>query len=331
MNCPKCNHQQKRGQAGMTCQSCGYAFVFDPKKDRLQGLPLTDGLMQSILSAASAGQNLVYTRNQLYVFACIWYCNRNKFSPILAVIIIVFSLLVGVSSGWYVISLLGILVVPLLYTANRRKRLQRTVWDACLKRWEDAGQPLTHLVPHNALQAPPPDWEEPDIYDYGALGLILCQHNDIVDWLVLNKLPADLKLVVLSEHGYPAYLTPIVTRLLQDHPDLPIYLLHHGSPTGTQMAERLQTASPVPLDDHPIFTLGIASDDVDRLPSRHVLPSTDSRAQQALDSIPYKELVTLMAEAISSTPPKSLAGVWLLRRTQPSGRILTVLDDGDFG
>jgi hypothetical protein len=65
MKCPECHHKQLRGKYGMTCQSCAYQFVFDPHSDRLQGRRLSDGTMQSILYAASAGHTLFYTANQL--------------------------------------------------------------------------------------------------------------------------------------------------------------------------------------------------------------------------------------------------------------------------
>lgn len=276
----------------MTCTSCAYQFVFDPKRDRLQGRRLTDSYIQSILYAASVGNTCVYTRNQLYLFAC----SRQRYRWR------------NLQGTFAVFNLLRRLL-------GTRRRLARRSWDDCLGRWEQAGKILPGLLHGPTLQQPPPNWDEPDIYDYGALGVLVCQHDPLVDWFVLNKLPAELKLVVLSERGYPSYLLPIVTRLLQTHSNLPLYLLHDGSSHGQNMLARLSVRDQLPLEGHPVCRLGIDLADIDDLPGRSLLPTDQSLERQAVDTIPYRSLVDLMAAAIASTPPQTLAAIWRARQT----------------
>ena len=57
MKCPACNHDYKRRDAGLPCQSCGDQYVFDPRIDWFWTRRLTDRKFQAILYAyaASAG------------------------------------------------------------------------------------------------------------------------------------------------------------------------------------------------------------------------------------------------------------------------------------
>ncbi len=199
-----------------------------------------------------------------------------------------------------------------------------------MNRWEQANKPTPGLLRKPELQEPPPDWDEPDIYDYGALGILVCQHDPLVDWFVLNKLPAELKLVVLSESGYPSYLLPIVTRLLQTHPDLPLYLLHDGSSHGQNMPDRLSVRGQLPLEGHPVFGLGIDPAETGDLPGRSLLPTQQSLEWQAVDTIPYRSLIDLMVEAIASTPPQTLASVWQARQAKRNESEY-IIDVSDFG
>ena len=295
----------------MTCQSCAYQFAFDPHQDRLQGRRLSDDVIQSISYAASDGDTLVYTANQLYAFACLRHRYRWR-----------------KRSGWRAV------FNPFLALAGRRAHLQRQAWDDCLTRWRAAGKTLTGLTDEAALQQPPPAWDEPDIYDYGALGVLVCQHDHLVDWFVLNKLPAELKLIVLSERGYPDYLLPVVTRLLQDDPELPVYLLHDAAANGKLRAAHFRDSGLLPLEERPVYSLGIDPDETEDLPGRSLLPLDASAERQAVDTIPYRSLVELMAEAIASAPPRSLAEVWQARRMahDDAGDFFVMgIGDSDFG
>ncbi len=186
------------------------------------------------------------------------------------------------------------------------------------------------LLREPALREPPPDWDEPDIYDYGALSILVCQHDYLVDWFVRNKLPAELKLVVLSESGYPSYLVPVVTGLLQAHPDLPIYLLYDASSHGQNMASRLSARGPLPLEGHPVFHLGIDQMDMNNLPGRSLLPTEQALESLAVDTIPYRSLVELISVAIASTPPQTLAAVWQ-ERLAGRDEYAYIIEDSDFG
>lgn len=95
--------------------------------------------------------------------------------------------------------------------------------------------PNAGIVTGHMLTDSPPDWHEPDIFDYGAEGLLVTTSSEIVDFLVLNEVHADARLVILATNGYPDYVLPKAKELLQRRPDLPVYLLHAQETSTTVM------------------------------------------------------------------------------------------------
>jgi len=67
MKCPECQRNQRRGKEGMTCKSCRYTFLFDPKQDSFSlTQKLHDDLFGKIITNASASGSYHFTRNQLF-------------------------------------------------------------------------------------------------------------------------------------------------------------------------------------------------------------------------------------------------------------------------
>ena len=58
-----------------------------------------------------------------------------------------------------------------------------------LASWQ-AKYPLEKLLEGRKLEAPPPDWKEEDVYDYGAERVLVVDDDALVDFFVLNDFHA---------------------------------------------------------------------------------------------------------------------------------------------
>lgn len=157
---------------------------------------------------------------------------------------------------------------PLLFMAIRicGNTLSRKKWAKYLKHWRKLNKKyqyendyLSGMLTNPQLLAEPKNYSEPDIYNYGASKLLICEHNIQVDWLVMNKFHAENGVVIISENFYPHYLKDRVQELIKTNPELGIHALHNAGFTGEQMISRLRN----PLNDwslggHEIIDLGIS-------------------------------------------------------------------------
>ncbi len=240
MNCPECHYKQKRGREGMTCKSCSYQFLFDPKSDRFFGArKMHDDLFAKIIKHASASGSYHFTENQF--FSSARHFVKNGLLGLLIVFILVLSVTVFMISKQFLGGILFgsfislILSGTLIYRFCNIGGISRKKWDTYVNKWLSSGRKIPGLIRSPALQNPPQEWAERDIYDYGVSGIILCNRLEIVDWLVLNNFHAQNNKLILTPSGYPAYLAPLAHNLLAATPELPVWLLHDPGTSREQM------------------------------------------------------------------------------------------------
>ncbi len=147
------------------------------------------------------------------------------------------------------------------------------------------------------LDEPPPEWSEPDIYDYGVEGILIVEHDLLVDLLVLNGLHSRERVLIVSLDLYPTYLVPVAAELLREREDLPVYLLHDATASGVTMLDRLAATDTFPITNHPTIDLGITPDDVRRL--RRLRPMKPKRFdyEAPIDFLLSAELASGLAQA----------------------------------
>lgn len=262
MKCPECKTTQ-RHSSGMTCNKCGRKYVLDPKADGL-----SDGKFLAAVKRASQSDTLFYTENQLYE-ALVRPKKRLFGCQVPAAGLLVF-LVLGLLSGFFlpqaliVVFFLGFFYfIAFLITLVQPPATRDTFHDA-LRKWKSrAGMP-SKLIQEPRLRNPPEGWTEQDIYDYGCERLLIVEHDLLVDLFVLNNFHSTERCLVVSIRGYPPYLVPLANRILQEQPELPVYLLHDSTFAGEQMANQL-TRSPYHVTDHPVIDLGLNRDDVMKL------------------------------------------------------------------
>ena len=99
-----------------------------------------------------------------------------------------------------------------------------------------------------------------DMGDDHVDGIIVVSRDVLVDLLVLNKLHAEAKVLVVSESGYPQKLKERVDQALIEQPNLPIHVLHDVEPAHDNMAARIAKTSTFDFEGRQIIDLGFAAE-----------------------------------------------------------------------
>jgi hypothetical protein len=278
MKCPKCGYDQK-AKYGLKCGGCGYEFTFNPKDTSTW--KLTDGKFIACIRCANQNGTAWFTKNQLYMT----YCKRMSGSPFWWFVGAAIAGAFGIMCFWGQATpggmVLSIIALILLFAGIMvaRQRVQPKHFDDLLNRWRRAGKPIENLITKPSLHQPPPEWSEPDIYDYGVQRILIVERDILVDLFVKNSVHANLQMLVLSESGYPEYLLPIATQLLTDQPDLPVFLLHDATAHGTQMRERVLAGRMLPLNEDHVTDLGMFPEDFQKMKrTREFDPDNEARA-----------------------------------------------------
>ena len=290
MKCPQCSRNHRLGKYGMKC-GCNYHFCFNPKAQGTLGL--TDGKFLACVRAASQNDTTYFTRNQLYAV----YCRRLRKSPIPSLVIGGVLLMVAAGTYFiarhdnpevrgvdYVLGVAGIIVIGFgQYIA--RQGIPRQYFDFVLGRWLGHGRKLDRLLEQPSLHEPPPEWNELDIYDYGVERLLIVEHDLLVDLFVKNGVHAEQRMLVISESGYPDYLMEVARRLLDEQPDLPVFLLHDATAHGTAMQARLLSSGMLPVESHPLVDLGMRPLDFRKLKRTKQFDRANSNRDLPVDAL----------------------------------------------
>ena len=228
MKCPECENRHRR-KYGRQCGSCGYIFAFGPTDRSFLGM--TDAKFLGHVRAASRNGTTYFTENQLYGA----YCRRvkTKIRPdhlflMVSVFaglgfLVMFSFAMGAPGGpcaIFILILFGLIAGVLVLFARPEIPPPRQI-AAVLCHWQESGKTIEHLLDEPSLHETPPEWTEPDIYDYGVERLLVVEHDLMVDLFVRNNQHAEQRMLVIAESGYPEYLLPHVRRLLEENPALP--------------------------------------------------------------------------------------------------------------
>lgn len=259
MKCPECgiNHRYKDG---MTC-SCSYEFVFNPKSDQL-----TDGKFVALINRVSQQSTRYFTQPQLYAAyvrdkgtkTALWGC--AAIIPILV--------LIGINWNESVpfLCCIGIFTVGVLlgnvFFGNPKPPSR---FDEFVTRWKSSsmGDTLEKMLEETSLKEKPPEWNEADLYDYGVERLLIVEHDMLVDLLVKNNVHTAERTLIMSLDGYPHYLQDQARRIVEERPDLPIYLLHdYRKGESGSFARRVADASWIDLRDRHLIDLGLNEADI---------------------------------------------------------------------
>ncbi|MEZ0375139.1 MAG: hypothetical protein ACAI44_38995, partial [Candidatus Sericytochromatia bacterium] len=251
MKCLKCGKNNLyRDRSGGKCSGCGQAFVFEPKS----GDVFTDTLFDKALEHASFKDSLSYQPLQLYyelarlrlkkpgavasklgatigtgfaglllgVFWTLFWVNAFKFGPGLFVV-----------EGIYLLVWLVILTAVWRKTDPTLITLDKNLFAKGLKKWQAARGQLKGLM-DRPLALPHPA-KEKDVLDYAVERAIICDHKEVVDFLLANNFHIEQKCAILTYGGYPPERFEAIRAMLRKNPQLHVFVLHNASANGCRI------------------------------------------------------------------------------------------------
>lgn len=324
MKCPECGYDQKV-KYGLTCGECNYTFCFNPKES---GMSMTDGkFLACIRSAGRASDDRSregafissrpsrhqstqwFTENQLYAAFCrrmsrpAWQYTLIGLIPMVFGLVMLFqdeqdfgsrSLLMFLVVGG------GVLAVVVAIACHFiRPTVDRFVFDECLKQWKSHGRSIDKLLSEPSLHEPPPEWTEPDIYDYGVERVLIVERDILVDLFVRNGFHAEQRTLVLSESGYPSYLVPVARKLIEERSDLPVFLLHDATAHGAAMENRIRAGDLLPLRDHPVTDVGLFPADFQRVKHTKTYAADNKERDLPVDALTFSFLTMGMVSSFT--------------------------------
>jgi cbb3-type cytochrome oxidase subunit 3 len=309
---------------------------------------------------------LVFT---IYNLCYIWSFFRNSKSPeqslrgrinnaknlqFLGVMILLtgipLSLMIHSFAGYMTVGLLGLSSYWLGISQKRRQHeigeiflinaAQSNEW---LQRWQRVNGTLEKLLPsprQEALSAS----IDPEVSAYSFDRAIICDSDEIAQFLIANNIHFENNCAILSINGYPQSIFDTVIQMLRRNADLKVYALHNANPAGVGLVHQLRT-SPNWFANQAvtIFDLGISPRQI--LETRDMFVQQSQTMAQSARQLPdavrqgltAKELAWLDAgnfvELESFTPQKLLRVVnyGLAQSGAPQGNDGLILVDDNVG
>ncbi|MEG4009429.1 hypothetical protein QUA41_26115 [Microcoleus sp. Pol11C1] len=210
--------------------------------------------------------------------------NNAKILQILGVIILVLgisgSLIFDYFSGYIVAITLGLFSYWLGISQKNRLHEISEVFivnaaqsDKWLRDWQTVNGTLEKLLPP-AHQEALPATIDPEVSAYSFDRAIICDSDEIAQFLIANNVHFENNCAILSISGYPQSIFNTVIEMLRRNADLKVYALHNASPGGVGLVNQLRT-NPNWFANQAvtIFDLGISP--------RQILATRDMFVQQS--------------------------------------------------
>lgn len=295
MKCPKCGNNQKK-KYGTTCSKCKYKFVLSPDAK------ISDYAFCSLIQKLTKENTVYYTKHNLYsaYFQSILEKKKKRKRTYL---IIGLLFLVLLPTPVFFVGIIGFafcFIKWLQYKIGANGIEFNEIMSYLLK-WNKSKNDNPFLISqkHLLLTKAPEKTAENDIFNYGLEGVVFVDNDYYVDWLILNNFHFTYRVAVLSINTYPTYLLPEIKQLIEENSLLPIYFLHDGKTTKTQMIEKLKQKISLENQKY-LIDVGLLENDfmmVDFLKERKDI--TPFSKTFPLDTLQYSQLCVLFANTKS--------------------------------
>lgn len=293
MKCVKCgtdNDLRDRTKTSGRCKQCNHPFAFEPSMVTNPQFRFTDVFFQRAIQDISNNGTLYFTPRQLQ-----YLLDRrlNKQTSAHLIVLVVFALLLCVFGiilllddvwiGIFIVSFSLVILISARKAFQARSRPRPEVitlpqvreW---VRRWQRINGETTLLLPPLA-QSTQPRSISPDVSAYSFDRAVICDREEIAQFLIANNFHFENNCAVLSSKGYPLDIFSTVMEMLKRNPDLKVYALHNADPQGVNLVHQLRN-DPQWFSDRPqqVFDLGLSPYQVIRGKRFRVIPSpTDVR------------------------------------------------------
>ncbi|MFM9266496.1 hypothetical protein [Tychonema sp. BBK16] len=145
--------------------------------------------------------------------------------------------------------------------------------DEWLQRWQTVNGALEKLLPAPRQEALPASID-PEVSAYSFDRAIICDSDEIAQFLIANNVHFENNCAILSISGYPQSIFDTVIEMLRRNADLKVYALHDANPAGVSLVHQLRTSPNWFANQQvTIFDLGISP--------RQILETRDMFVQQS--------------------------------------------------
>ncbi len=206
--------------------------------------------------------------------------NLQVLGVIILVIGIAVSLIANYFPGYIAAAAIGLFSCWLGTSQRNRQNITGEIFlvnaaqtDEWLRRWQTVNGALEKLLPaprQNVLPAS----IDPEVSAYSFDRAIICDSDEIAQFLIANNVHFENNCAILSISGYPQSIFDTVIEMLRRNADLKVYALHDANPAGVSLVHQLRT-SPNWFANQAvtIFDLGISP--------RQILETRDMFVQQS--------------------------------------------------
>ncbi|WP_445247755.1 hypothetical protein [Microcoleus sp. OTE_8_concoct_300] len=169
----------------------------------------------------------------------------------LAIIILVTgisgSLILNYFPGYIIASALGLFSYWLGTSQKNRQQITGELFlvnaaqsDGWLQRWQTANGTVQKLLPAPRQDALPASID-PEVSAYSFDRAIICDSDEIAQFLIANNIHFENNCAIISISGYPQSIFHTVIEMLRRNADLKVYALHNASPAGVSLVHQLRT------------------------------------------------------------------------------------------
>jgi hypothetical protein len=301
----------------MVC-SCGYRFALNPKEPP----NISDIAFQKSLDRLTGSGQYYFTYTQLYAQIYRFLENRLRTTRRASAIggsgfflIVAAGVVFGAGMPWIIVLPFLLIIVGALWFATRRVKLDSTTVTKTIDTYEKL-HPLDNLADGSRFKDAKPEQLDKEILQYAPERILIVQHDDITDMLLLNRFHFDNKALVLSAQKYPHHAFQACQSFLSQHPDIPVLLLHDASTEGLHMKERLLTDPSWNLQGKNVHDLGLNPSGVDRIKSPIWVPSTKEALREGVKvpgvAAPEEKIRQGFRVPVDIAPPGAVMGAMAL-------------------
>jgi hypothetical protein len=307
MRCPECNHQQKF-KDGVRCKQCRYQFVFRKKQDQI-----SDFALRQIIQRLSDNGQYAFTATQLALeIGRLW--RKKNLGPLgCSVIALIASVIAGLIAfaewGWSSAVLIPLALLPLALWLGQHSKSSVSIDKArqIVKQYHQV-HPINGLVDGLAFRHQISEFDVQNPH-YAPERILIVEHDDLVDLLVLNRFHLTAKAAVVSRTGYPERVFAACQEFLCNHPNTPVQVVHDASLQGFALTAQLATDPQWQFAHAHLVDLGISPTALDSASSLPWLPMNPSRRKGVFGGNPTKRLRAGYRVPLDYIGPKPMINV----------------------